>query len=204
MTRAGGVKTCGVVLAAGRSRRMGPGVQKLLLPLGAGTVIGRVTDELLASRLDRVIAVTGPDGRVAAALTGRDVLVVTNADPEADMLASVRCGLRAVPQACEAVLVALGDQPGIRRDLVNEMLDAFATCGRGIVVPVHEDRRGHPLIFSIHYRDEVLTRYDGEGLQGLVKAHADDVFEMLTTLCAVLEDVDHPDDYRRETARTEE
>jgi molybdenum cofactor cytidylyltransferase len=189
--------TCAVVLAAGRSRRMGKGVQKLLLPLGGTTVVGRVVDELLRSELGRVIVVAGPDGRIAQALDGRPVTLVTNPDPEADMLDSVRCGLRALPAECDAVLVALGDQPGLTSGLVNEMLRAYAACGRGILVPVHAGRRGHPLLFSTRYRDEVLTRFDGEGLRALPKAHPEDVLELPVAGAAILEDVDDPGDYLR-------
>jgi molybdenum cofactor cytidylyltransferase len=194
--------TCAVVPAAGRSRRMGTGIQKLLLPLGDTTVIGRVADALLASAIDRVIVVVGPDGRVAGALAGRGVTLVVNPHPDADMLSSVRCGLRAVPQDCQAVVVAPGDQPALTPDLINEMLRTFAACGQGILVPVHGGVRGHPLLFSSPYREEVLSRYDGEGLRGLLRAHPEDVFELLTAQPAVVEDVDHPQDYHRELRRT--
>jgi molybdenum cofactor cytidylyltransferase len=194
--------TCAVVLAAGRSRRMGEGVQKLLLPLGGTTVIGRVVDALLDSDVEQVIVVAGPDGPLAGALAGRPVTVVRNPDPDADMLSSVRCGLRALPQHCDAVLVALGDQPGLTSVLVNEMLRAFPACGRGILLPTHGGRRGHPLLFSTRYRAEVLTRYEGEGLRGLLRVHPQDVFEMHTPRRAVLDDVDDPADYRRELGRT--
>ena len=190
-------RTCAVVPAAGRSRRMGEGVQKLLLPLGGTTLIGQVVDALLASDLDKVIVVTGTDGRVAEALSGKRVTVVTNADADADMLSSVRCGLRALPHECDTVLVALGDQPGLTPHLVNEIIAAFRACGHGILVPTHQGRRGHPLVFSKRYGREVLTHYDGEGLRGLLRAHPDDVYEMPAPTAAVLHDVDRPEDYER-------
>ena len=195
----GGV--CAVVLAAGRSRRMGEGVQKLLLPLGGTTVIGQVVDALLGSDVEQVIVVAGPDTRVADALATYRVTTVRNVDPDADMLGSVRCGLRALPQDCGAVVVALGDQPGLTSELVDEMLRAFRACGRGVLVPTHDGRRGHPLLFSTRYRDEVLTRFDGDGLRGLLRAHPGDVFEWRAPTAVILNDMDGPDDYARELAR---
>jgi molybdenum cofactor cytidylyltransferase len=180
---------------------MGEGVQKLLLPLGGTTMVGRIVDALLGSRVERVIVVAGPDGEVADAVRDRGAVVVRNGKSEADMLSSVRCGLEALPQKCDAVLVALGDQPGVTPSLVDEMLRAFAGCGRGILVPTHDGRRGHPLLFSTLYREEVLTRYDNVGLRGLLRSHPDDVFEMPTAQRAVVEDVDQPADYRREVTR---
>ena len=194
-------RTCAIVLAAGQSRRMGPGVQKLLLPLAGTTVLGRVVDALLGSAVGKVLVVTGPDPRIADAVDGRAVAVVTNTAPNADMLSSVRCGLRALPDDCEAVLVTPGDQPGLASQLVNEMLGTFGACGRGLLVPMHDGRRGHPLLFSVRYVDEVLSRYDGEGLRGLPRAHPEDLFEMTASTPAVLHDVDRPEDYERELKR---
>jgi len=82
------------------------------------------------------------------------------------MLYSVRCGLTAVPEQSEAVLVALGDQPGITAGVVAELIASFHATGRAIVVPTYKGRRGHPLLFATHYRSEILTRYEGRGLRG--------------------------------------
>ena len=191
---------CAIILAAGCSRRMG--VQKLLLPFAGKTVIGHILDEVLRSPVDETIVVVGRDAaRIAEALAGRRVTLVTNADTEGEMLSSVRCGLAALPPECEAVLVALGDQPGISADTIRRMIEAFRTAGRGIVVPVHGGKGGHPILFSVRYREEVLTQYDDVGLRGLRQAHPEDVLELPAADPAVLTDMDLPEDYRRELKR---
>jgi molybdenum cofactor cytidylyltransferase len=194
-----------IILAAGRSRRMG--VQKLLLPYGGETLIGHIAAEVLRSPVDRTFVIVGQDAaRVAAALpaapgSGQHIEIITNPDPGGEMLSSVRCGLRALPPDCEAVLVALGDQPSITADLVGRMVAAYRASGRGIVVPVHGGRGGHPIIFSTRYRQEVLSRFDDVGLRGLRQAHPEDVLELDSPDPAVLSDMDYPADYRRELAR---
>jgi molybdenum cofactor cytidylyltransferase len=117
------------------------------------------------------------------------------------MLSSVRCGLRALPPDCEAVLVALGDQPSITADLVGRMVSAFHTSARAIVVPVYGGHGGHPILFSTRYRQEVMTRFDDVGLRGLRQAHPEDVLEVDAPDSSVLADLDYPADYRRELAR---
>ena len=189
-----------MVLAAGRSRRMG--TQKLLLPFGGQPLIARVVDELLRSPADQVFVVVGKEGKpILEAIAGRRVHCVTNTHAEDEMLHSVRCGLIAMPEECAAAIVALGDQPGITADVVAGLIRSFHTTGRGIVVPTYKGKRGHPLLFAMHYRNEILTRHDGRGLRGLLEAHPQEVFELEVAEAGILEDVDLPEDYRRAIAR---
>jgi molybdenum cofactor cytidylyltransferase len=188
---------CAAVLAAGFSRRMG--VQKLLLPFGGKTVIAHVVDQLLASAVGEVHVVVGHQAeRVSLELSGRPVSVVKNPDYESGMLSSVRCGLRALPRRCRAILVVLGDQPSITTELVDLMIRSFAATDKNILVPCYEGKRGHPVLFSQQYREDILTHYDDVGLRGLLHAHPDDVFELAVSTSSVLSDMDYPDDYQRE------
>lgn len=189
---------CAIVLAAGRSQRMG--TQKLLLPFAGSTVIARVADAFLGVPVDQTIVVIRENDRqLRAALSDRPVIFVENLDPNGDMLSSVRGGLRALPASAETILVSPGDLPFLDPKLIRPMLAAFRETGRGILVPVHAARRGHPLMFSARFREEILTAYDGAGLRGLLQAHAGDVFEWPSVNTAVLEDIDTPDDFQRAT-----
>lgn len=185
-----------IVLAAGRSVRMG--TQKLLLPIADRPLITRVVDELLRSPVDEIVVIIGADGaQIEEALSGRRVRLTTNLNSEGDMLSSVRCGLRALPPSCEAVLVTPGDQPGLTAGLVAKLVTAFRASGRGIAVPVHGGRRGHPLLFGAAYREEALRGFEGVGLRGLLAAHPGDITEVAVEVAAELDDVDTPADYRR-------
>jgi len=193
---------CAIVLAAGESRRMG--TQKLILPFGGKTVIEHVVEQITRGAVDKVFVVVGHEcERIAAALSGGPVSVVTNAGYKDGMLSSVRCGLRALPKRCKAILVALGDQPGVTSELIDAMIRFFADCGKGILVPAHGGKRGHPLLFSSVYREEILAQFDNEGLRGLLRAHPEDVAELAAPHAAVLSDMDYPEDYRRELGAIE-
>jgi molybdenum cofactor cytidylyltransferase len=194
---------CAVVLAAGLSSRMG--VQKLLLPFGGKTVIGHIVDQLLASTIGDVHVVVGHQAdRILQELSGRVISIVKNSNYETGMLSSVRCGLRNLPEECRAVMVVLGDQPSITTELIDQMLQSFATTEKSILVPLHKGKRGHPILFSSHYRDEILTHYEDVGLRGLLHKHSDDVFELAISVPSVLRDMDFPEDYRRELGLNEQ
>jgi len=196
-----------IVLAAGESRRMR--TQKLLLPFGSTNVIAHVVNQLMRSVVDKTLVVVGHEAdKVVKALSGQAVTIVENPDYASGMLSSVRCGLRALPPqghaGPDAVLVALGDQPAITTSLVDYLIQAFIGNSKGIAVPVFDGKRGHPLLFAAHYRDEILTHYGDVGLRGLLHAHTDDVLELTAPTGAVLSDMDYPEEYRRELAALEE
>ena len=185
---------CAVVLAAGRSTRMG--TQKLLLPFGDMPLIARIVDEVQRGPVDQMFVVVGSDAeRIQRALSGRVVIFIKNPDGDGDMLSSIRCGLAALPESCEAVLIVLGDQPGVTGELVAGLIGAFRTSGRGIIVPAHGNQRGHPLLFSARYVNEVLNSFDGVGLRGLLQMHPQDVFQVAVPLAGTLCDMDTPADY---------
>ena len=191
---------CAIVLAAGRSERMG--TQKLLLPLGGKPVIARIVDELRQCRLQKIIVVVGRDGEaVEHALNGRDVTFVTNPDPSGDMLSSVRSGLHATTIGCEAMLIVLGDQPNISSELASKLIERFPESGDGIVVPTHLGQRGHPLLIAARFRDELLSQHEGVGLRGLLAAHPEVVLRLELEDATVFADMDTPEDYQNQLAR---
>ena len=191
---------CAIVLAAGRSSRMG--LQKLLLPFAGKTVITHIVDQLLAGDLGKIYVVVGhePD-RITEQLSDRPVSIVINPNVDAGMLSSVRCGVKALSPDCDAALIALGDQPGITSKLVDDMVRSFNKTNKGILVPFHDGTRGHPILVAKHYQTEILTQYDDIGLRGLLHAHPDDIFELCVSTSSVLFDMDYPEDYLRELSK---
>ena len=194
---------CAVVLAAGLSRRMG--VQKLLLPFGGKTVIVHIVDQLLASNVDEIHVVVGHKAEsISAELSCRSIYIVNNPNYKSGMLSSVRCGLQNLSENCRAVLVVLGDQPSITTELIDQMLQTFATTEKSILVPLYQGKRGHPILFSTQYRDEILTQYGDVGLRGVLHCHPDDIHELVVSDASVLCDMDYPEDYQRELGSNEQ
>src|SRR5947207_14072158 len=167
---------CAIILAAGKSLRMG--TQKLLLPFAGQTVIGHDVDQVNKSSIRQTLVVTsGQEEKIGAALKGKRVSTVINPDRDGDMPSSIRCGLRAMP-GCEAVMILLGDQPSIRSELVGELIRIYETSNASIIVPTYRGKRGHPILFSSEYCDEVQKKFEGRGLRGLLSAHPEQVYEM--------------------------
>ncbi|GIX50639.1 MAG: glycosyl transferase [Limisphaera sp.] len=187
---------CAILLAAGRSRRMGS--PKLLLPWGRTTVLRAVAEAFHGAGLESLVVVTGPQARALHdTLHGLPVQWAVNPDPESEMLQSVRCGLQAAPADVCTFLVSPADLPGLHAPLIRALLEAHQKRGAPITVPVWEGRRGHPLVFDAALKPEILASHDGVGLRGLLQTHANELFEWPAPDPSPCCDVDTPEDYRR-------
>lgn len=196
----------GLVLAAGRSERMG--TPKQLLPFGSLTLIEQVIQTLTRSRLGKdVVVVLGHRAMdIVKRISGLPVRLAYNPDPEGDMISSIRCGLAYIEPE-QAFLIALGDQPLVTTGTVDRLIDEYERRPEGMVLPVHEGKRGHPMILSSAYREEILFESMPGGLKALRDRHADSVRPVPVDTDAVLIDLDYRSDYeealRRWQAETE-
>jgi len=183
-----------VVLAAGESKRMGR--PKQVLPYGRSTILETVLDHVLASPVDGTLVVLGAAAdKVAPLLAKLPVETIVNPDFRSGMLSSVQRGIRALPASARAALIFLGDQPAVGPETSGRVLAAYRVSGRGIVLPVHAGRGGHPLLIDLKYRAEVDGLSAGIGLRELLVRHPDDIFRVEIDDPGVLLDIDTPEDY---------
>lgn len=189
-------KNWAMILAAGSSRRMGS--QKLLMPYNQGTMIETVVDQVLASRIEDVVVVLGADHeKVRQVLGDRPVKFCHNTEHEQGMFSSVICGLRALPPDAGAVLIYLGDQPGISPAVTNAVIEAYNEELFGIVIPVYNHKRGHPLLVDLKYRREIEKLDLEQGLRALRHHFPQDVLEVEVNEPGILVDIDTPEDYKK-------
>jgi molybdenum cofactor cytidylyltransferase len=195
-----------VVLAAGRSTRMG-GPNKLLAEIGGRPLLRISVEEALRSRARPVIVVTGHEHeRVEAALAGLDVVFVHNPDFADGLSASLKTGIAAVPPAADGAIVCLGDMPQVDARLIDRLLAAFDPArGRLVVVPTIAGRRGNPVVWSRRFFPDLATLTGDVGARGLIASHPEAVAEIAVEGGATLTDVDTPealDALRSEIERT--
>lgn len=187
-----------IILAAGSSIRMGS--QKLLLPYHDSSMIETVIDNVLGSRIDKVMVVLGSDSdEITRTIGQKPVEICINPQPEKGMLSSVLCGLKAIPEEATAALVYLGDQPNIPPAITNMILEAYNEDLHGIVIPVHNHRRGHPLLVDLKYRRDINKLDLEQGLRSLMHLFPEDVLEVEVDEPGILVDIDTRVDYLNAT-----
>jgi molybdenum cofactor cytidylyltransferase len=194
-------RVAAVVLAAGRSSRMGK--SKILLPWeGRRSVIETIVSRLALARLSEVVVVSGyRAGDVARKLRRSPARTVHNPDyARGEMLSSLQIGLSALPDTISACLVVMGDQPALDARVISKVLDAYA-AGRGdIVVPVYRGDRGHPVLIDRRFWPELLAQENGTPREVLAR-HPRDVALVQVNTDSILRDIDTPEQYRHERYR---
>jgi molybdenum cofactor cytidylyltransferase len=184
----------GVVLAAGRSTRMGA-INKLIAEIGGKPLVRIAAEQALASRAAPVIVVTGHQReKVEAALAGLPVRFVHNPDYAEGLGTSLKAGIAAVPEDADGAIVCLGDMPQVDAMLIDRLLAAFdPERGALVVVPSIEGRRGNPVVWSRRFFPDLMTVSGDVGARHLIASFAEAVVEVPVAGEAALTDVDTPE-----------
>lgn len=175
------------------------GSPKMLLTFNGITMIETVIKNVENSDVDNTIVVLGANYDILSALVlNKGVKYCYNKKYEEGMLSSVICGCRNLPPELEAVLVFQGDQPLIKANVINRVIEEYRASGKGIVIPAYEGKRGHPLLFVKKYINEIEKLEAREGLRSLAYLYSDDVHEVETDDSGILRDFNTFEDYQEE------
>jgi molybdenum cofactor cytidylyltransferase len=188
---AGAQSIAALVLAAGRSTRMG-GPNKLVAEIGGKPLVRIAAEQALASRAKPVIVVTGHQReRVEGALAGLPVRLVHNPDFADGLATSVKTGIAAVPAAADGAVICLGDMPQVDAALINRLIDAFAPeQGALAVIPTINGQRGNPVLWSRRFFPDLMAIEGDTGARNLIGRYGEAVIEVPVTGEAALTDID--------------
>jgi len=154
------------------------GQPKALLPWRGGTLLEYQVAELRAAGVDDVVVVLGHDAEALRTHVPPEARVVVNEAYREGRASSLRAGAAALPDPAGPVVVLGVDQPR-PREVVRRLLAAHARSGAPVVVPVADGQRGHPTVVSGALLPELRgATEEGQGLRGVIEAHAAEVQEL--------------------------
>ncbi len=179
----------GLILGAGGSTRLGQ--PKQLLPFKGTTLLGWVVGEAEgATALDEVVVVLG---RAAEEIRSRVAFgrarVVENPVFGEGCSSSYRAGIGTLDQRAEAVMVLLGDQPGVDRAIIERVAEDWRRDGGRIVLASYRGKRGHPMLFARDLFDTLVGLRGDKAAWKIVDAHPEWVREV-PLACSLPADVD--------------
>ncbi len=186
-----------IILAAGESRRMGK--PKMLLPFGDTSIIAKLANSAILSRIDKTIVVLGSDHvEISKQIQDYPLETVYNEAYKEGMLSSVQAGLSNLNDKTEAIMVLLGDQPMIGSNIMNKLIETYRTSWKEIIVATYKGKRGHPILFGSKYKSVVMELSKENSLKDLLLAYPEDIAEMETDSPEILRDIDTEKDYKEE------
>ena len=199
-----GRSVAAIVLAAGRSTRMG-GPNKLLETISGKPLVRIAAEQALSSRASPVVVVSGHErARIEAALASLDVRLVHNPDYAQGLSTSVKAGLAALPPESEAAIVCLGDMPQVTSALIDRLIAAFDPERNALVVlPTFSGKRGNPVLWSRRFFPELIALEGDVGARHLIGAYPEVVTEVPVENAAAMVDIDTPDALRAAKAEME-
>lgn len=193
MAESKSTKLAAIVLAAGLGTRFGGG--KLTAPFRGQPLIARALATALNAPVTSVIVAVGDDPVLQSAISTRapDALLVRIDDPAQGLGASLAAAARTVPAEIDGVFVFLGDMPLIGR-AVAPALAAALDRPDGVVAPVHDGQRGHPVLFGGDWIPALRALTGDVGAQAVIRQAGDRLRLVETDDPGVLFDVDRPED----------
>ena len=182
-----------VVLAAGRSSRMG-GPNKLLAEIGGRPLLRIVVEAALASRARPVVVVTGHEReRVEATLARLPVTFVHNPNYPEGLGTSLKAGIAGLPAEVDGSVICLGDMPQVDAALIDHLIDAIdPDKGALVAVPTLNGKRGNPVVWSRRFFPDLMAVEGDVGARHLIGRYGEAVVEVPVSDTAVLADIDTP------------
>jgi molybdenum cofactor cytidylyltransferase len=186
-------RVAAVVLAAGRSTRMG-GPNKLLAEIDRRPLVRIAAEEALASGASAVVVVTGHQrAEIEKAVGGLPVRLVHNPDFADGLATSLKAGITALSADADAAIVCLGDMPCVDAKLMRQLIAAFAPeRGVLVVVPTFAGKRGNPVLWSRRFFPDLLAIEGDVGARHLIGRYGEAVVEVPVEK-GTLVDVDTPE-----------
>jgi len=184
-----------IVLAAGRSKRMGK--LKPLLRFNDTTFLGQIISVLKLSDVDRITVVLGAEAaKIKKTINLSRICVIVNKDYQKGQLSSLIAAIEQTPKGTDAILLCLVDNPFITKEVVNKIISKFKKTNNPIIVPVFNKKRGHPTLFSRSLFNELLNAPEEQGARYVLYSNEEKILEVETSESGILVGIDTPDEYK--------
>jgi len=186
----------GLILGAGASQRFGE--PKQLLPFAGTTLLGWVVSQAQqATGLDEVVVVLGRSAEeIRERVDFGSVKVVENRVFTEGCASSYRAGIGALDSRSEAMMIILGDQPGITPEIIDRAADEWRQTEAPIALCSYEGRKGHPMIFARSLYEQLAELHGDKAAWKLVDANAASVHEVQLAI-PFPEDINTREDFER-------
>src|SRR4030095_11144994 len=132
--------------------------------------------------------------KLRAHLMNTEVVFAINPNPLSEMSASIACGVSALPEGIQAVIINPVDHAAVPPEVVATLVTEWKHGAR-LVKPTWKERGGHPVLVDLSFRDELLNLDPAGGLKMFFSAHQAQVKRVAVNSNYIARDMDTWDDY---------
>ncbi len=191
----------GLILAAGESKRFRP-ENKLLYKINGVSVLNHLLSAFLQSKLDTITIVVGY--QKSEVIKNTDKLVRSSNIPTnfveneefrtGGMSSSIIKGLKSVINS-DAVLITPADIPFIPTNVINSLINHYRRNNPKIIIPVCDQRKGHPILISSDlYHDVLSISEEQRGLKEITTKYRDYIEYLSFEEKGIIRDIDTKED----------
>ena len=184
----------GIILGAGRSRRMGL-ENKLVAEINGKPMIVHAIESVKNSRVNKTILVTGYQREIVErAVQGIEIEIIYNPNFTEGLSSSIKSIGHKLTKNVDAVILCLGDMPGITSTHINSLIKAFKNNpNRQIVIPTYNGRRGNPVLWGKKHFPLLVNLSGDRGAKVLFQNNENNITEVQIEDEAILTDLDTPE-----------
>jgi molybdenum cofactor cytidylyltransferase len=183
----------GIILAAGKSRRMGK--NKLLLTFHGKPLLQHVLDAALASDLAPVLLVVSKESSGLPSRISKGKAIIIYNTSNLGYSSSLQAGLNALTKPCNGAMFLLGDQPLVTSQTINQLISAFQKEPERWVAPSYQGKRGNPVITPSAWFDKIHALDGDTGPREHLTDSAAGLLLVNVEDQGVIFDIDQPQDY---------
>ena len=159
-----------IVLAAGASTRLGQAKQ--LVQIAGRPALQQVVSNAIAVAGSAVTVVLGAQAAdITRMLQHSSASVLINRQWEEGIGASIRCGVGALSQGCDAVLLLLGDQVAVTASDLKRLISAWNGQDSIIATSVYSGQLGVPAIFPRFAFSELMQLRGDQGAKAIINRY---------------------------------
>ena len=182
----------GIIMASGFSRRMQQ--EKLLMKIDEVPMVEAVIRAAKESLLNEVVLVyRNPEVKLLA--DKYEVRAIYNPNAHLGQSAAIKCGIEAITAEARAYLFMVGDQPFLKAEIINKVIEVYKKGSPLIVVPTYKGKNTNPVLFDSSLRQRLLQIEGDQGGKGIIEAMRDKTEFIEMDYKAQLEDIDSMEGY---------
>jgi len=187
-----------IILAAGQSKRMKKN-NKLLMKYKDQSILSHVITASSKSKATKTIIVLGHQNElIEKHINDLDIIVANNSTYKKGLSSSLKKGISALPEDCDAAIIMLADMPKIKPELINNLIDNYDPLNnKCIVAPSYKGKRGNPILIGRKFFPDILNLQGDMGAKNILDKNSNNIYFIPQSDSSILIDIDTKNDYEK-------